>query len=84
MLPFNWELEFPEVFERENPGFDAIVGNPHSAGKIPPLTLIPKCYLARLLKVVHRLSESHGNADLCAHFFSVEPLLGYVKMVQWC
>ena len=28
VLPFNWELEFPEVFERENPGFDAIVGNP--------------------------------------------------------
>jgi hypothetical protein len=30
---FHWELEFPEVFyegsrERENPGFDAVVGNP--------------------------------------------------------
>lgn len=26
--PFHWEIEFPEVFGRDNPGFDAIVGNP--------------------------------------------------------
>jgi hypothetical protein len=26
--PFHWELEFPEVFARDNLGFDAIVGNP--------------------------------------------------------
>jgi hypothetical protein len=26
--PFHWEIEFPEVFERENPGFDGVVGNP--------------------------------------------------------
>ena len=31
--PFHWEIEFPEVFERENPGFDAIIGNPPFAGK---------------------------------------------------
>ncbi len=28
VTPFHWELEFPEVFSRENGGFDAIVGNP--------------------------------------------------------
>src|SRR5262249_18313607 len=33
MAPFHWELEFPEVFERENLGFDAFVGNPPFAGK---------------------------------------------------
>ncbi len=27
-LFFHWELEFPEVFEGRNPGFDAVVGNP--------------------------------------------------------
>lgn len=27
LTPFHWELEFPEVFERTNPGFDAVVGN---------------------------------------------------------
>jgi adenine-specific DNA-methyltransferase len=26
--PFNWHEEFPEVFDRENPGFDVIIGNP--------------------------------------------------------
>lgn len=26
--PFHWPLEFPEVFARENGGFDAMVGNP--------------------------------------------------------
>lgn len=25
---FHWELEFPEVFLRSNPGFDAVLGNP--------------------------------------------------------
>ena len=31
--PLHWEIEFPEVFGRENPGFDAMVGNPPFAGK---------------------------------------------------
>ena len=26
--PFHWELEFPDVFLQENPGFDLIIGNP--------------------------------------------------------
>jgi len=30
--PFHWEIEFPEVFARENPGFDAVVGNPPFLG----------------------------------------------------
>jgi len=25
---FHWTLEFPEVFARDNPGFDAVIGNP--------------------------------------------------------
>ncbi|MHC5609919.1 MAG: Eco57I restriction-modification methylase domain-containing protein [Nostoc sp.] len=29
---FNWEIEFPEVFDRDNSGFDAIVGNPPFLG----------------------------------------------------
>ena len=33
LAPFHWEIEFPEVFERENPGFDAIVGNPPFCGQ---------------------------------------------------
>jgi hypothetical protein len=30
--PFNWEIEFPEVFDRQNGGFDSIVGNPPFGG----------------------------------------------------
>ena len=33
LVPFHWEVEFPEVFDRENPGFDGIVGNPPFAGR---------------------------------------------------
>lgn len=66
VLPFSWELEFPEVFERENPGFDAIVGNPPFAGKNTTINAHPDGYLD-WLKIVH--PESHGNADLVAHFF---------------
>ena len=32
--PFHWEIEFPEVFGRENPGFDAFVGNPPFGGHV--------------------------------------------------
>jgi hypothetical protein len=28
LIPFHWEIEFPEVFDRVNPGFNVIVGNP--------------------------------------------------------
>lgn len=30
--PFCWEIEFPEVFHRENGGFDALIGNPPFIG----------------------------------------------------
>ena len=64
--PFHWEIWFPEVFDRENPGFDAIVGNPPFAGKNTLINANPAGYL-QWLKEVH--PESHGNADLVAHFF---------------
>ncbi|WBL78783.1 N-6 DNA methylase [Bradyrhizobium xenonodulans] len=28
LTPFHWEIEFPEVFARDNGGFDTVVGNP--------------------------------------------------------
>ncbi len=64
--PFHWELEFPEVFERENPGFDAIIGNPPFAGKNTIAASNPPAY-PDWLKQLH--TESHGNSDLVAHFF---------------
>ena len=64
--PLHWEIEFPEVFEREKPGFDAIFGNPPFAGKNTVSGSNVTGY-PDWLKQIH--SESHGNADLVAHFF---------------
>ena len=64
--PFHWEIEFPEVFERDNPGFDAIVGNPPFAGKNSVAAANVAGY-PDWLKQVH--AGSHGNADQVAHFF---------------
>ena len=66
LAPFHWEIEFQEVFKRENPGFDAVVGNPPFAGKNTVAAANPAGY-PDWLKTMH--TESHGNADLVAHFF---------------
>ena len=66
LAPFHWEIEFPEVFERENAGFDAIVGNPPYAGKNTVSAANVVGY-QDWLKEAH--VESHGASDLVAHFF---------------
>ena len=66
LVPFHWEIEFPEVFKRDNPGFDAFVGNPPFAGR---KTLRE----ANVSGYTDWLSELHpqcqGHVDLVAHFF---------------
>ncbi len=66
VTPFHWEIEFPEVFERENPGFDGIVGNPPFAGRS---TLYEGSRTGYIEWLCGLNKESHGNADLVAHFF---------------
>ena len=66
LAPFHWEIEFPEVFWRRNAGFDSIVGNPPFAGKNTVAVGNVASY-PEWLKCMHL--ESHGNADLVAHFF---------------
>ena len=66
LVPFYWEIEFPEVFDRENPGFDVIVGNPPFLGGNKISAVLGGEY-RDWLKQIH--SESRGNADLVAHFF---------------
>ncbi len=66
ITPFCWEVEFPEVFRRENGGFDAFIGNPPFAGK-NTLSEGSRKHFIDWLKVIHE--DSHGNADLVAHFF---------------
>ncbi|SDX45444.1 Eco57I restriction-modification methylase domain-containing protein [Thiocapsa roseopersicina] len=65
-VPFHWEIEFPEVFQSAQGGFDAIVGNPPFAGKNTLIGANTAGYLD-WLKRMH--PGAHGNADLVAHFF---------------
>ena len=64
--PFHWEIEFPEVFERENPGFDGFVGNPPFLGGKRISTIQGPPY-RDWLAAVHEGSNS--NTDIVAHFF---------------
>ncbi|MEI7892727.1 MAG: DNA methyltransferase, partial [Myxococcales bacterium] len=66
VLPLHWEIEFPEVFGRGNPGFDAMVGNPPFLGG----SSISSNYGNSTLHWLLALHEkSHGNGDLVAHFY---------------
>jgi hypothetical protein len=66
VLPFHWEIEFPEVFDCEKPGFDAFVGNPPFVGGRRVRGTLGDGYFDWLLQL-H--AESGGNSDLVAHFF---------------
>lgn len=64
--PLHWQLAFPDVFGRSERGFDVIVGNPPFAGKN---TIKKGSHKSILNWYKHLHPESHGNADLVAHFF---------------
>ena len=60
------EIEFPEVFGRTNPGFDAMVGNPPFVGRREIAGATRKNYSHWTVRL-HQ--GSTGNADLAAHFY---------------
>ena len=66
LVPFHWQIEYPEVFDRENPGFDSMVGNPPFGGHV---TVVVGNILGytEWLRLVH--PESTGKCDVVAHFF---------------
>ncbi|HOU53048.1 MAG TPA: N-6 DNA methylase [Myxococcota bacterium] len=66
LAPFHWEIEFPEVFERENPGFDAIVGNPPFMGGTIISTKLGERYRDWLYDAY---PEAKNRCDLVAYFF---------------
>ena len=66
LKPFHWEIEFPEVFERENPGFDAVIGNPPFMGGRNISATQGSTY-SKWLRTAN--VKSNGGADLVAHFF---------------
>ena len=65
-VTFHWEIEFPEVFSRERPGFDAMVGNPPFLGG-KRISTVSGEGLRDWLAAAH--VDSNSNADLVAHFF---------------
>ena len=66
LAPFHWQVEFPEVFDRENPGFDSMVGNPPFLGGRNLSSVQGEVY-SKWLLATHE--QSSGGADLVAHFF---------------
>jgi hypothetical protein len=66
LAPFHWEIEFPEVFERSHPGFDAFIGNPPFMGGKRISGSLGDPY-AKWLTTLH--AGASGNTDLVAHFY---------------
>lgn len=64
--PFNWPLEYPEVFEREKGGFDALIGNPPFAFGKNVSASLGTTYNTYLVTTNPSATK---NVDLCAHFF---------------
>lgn len=66
LAPFHWNIEFPEVFEREESGFDVFVGNPPFMGGRNLSSVAGSTYLGW---ITEQHGGSGGGADLVAHFF---------------
>ena len=66
VTPFHWEIEFPEVFDRENPGFDCVIGNPPFMGGVRISSSTSAAYLDY---ITSSYTGSGGQADLVAYFF---------------
>ncbi|MDL4862617.1 hypothetical protein NPJ88_009750, partial [Halomonas elongata] len=65
--PFHWPLEFPEVFQRANGGFDAMVGNPPFLGGKRITGVAGTAYRNWLVSAI--AGGRRGSADLVAYFF---------------
>ena len=66
VAPFHWELEFPEVFIRDNSGFDAVIGNPPFVGVVALGRSAGACYTEYLRQ---RYPPAGGKCDVVAFFY---------------
>jgi hypothetical protein len=67
--PFHWLLEFPEVFNRPNSGFDVVIGNPPYFAGSWLTTLLGAAYRSYLVKwIAEGVTGLRGTADLCTYF----------------
>jgi len=65
-LTLRRQEEFPDVFSRHNPGFDAVLGNPPFMGGRKMRGVLGEASLRRLKR---EWPHASWNADLCAFFF---------------
>jgi hypothetical protein len=65
--PFHWPLEYPEVFDREDPGFDAFVGNPPFLGGKKLSGAFGSVYQTYLVNYV--TLDNPSSVDFVVHFF---------------
>ena len=65
VVPFHWEVEFPEVFISDSPGFDAIVGNPAFLGGT---TIGGRLGIAYHDYLVESFPSATGLSDLVSFF----------------
>lgn len=65
VAPFHWDIEFPEVFDQANSGFDAFVGNPPFIAKNTIAGALGDCYKQWLAMV----PLTNGKSDIVAFFF---------------
>jgi len=63
--PFHWPLNFPEVFFRQNAGFDALIGNPPFMGGRKISSSLGVTYLNYLTSI---RTGINGIADFVCHF----------------
>lgn len=64
--PFHWEIEFSEVFGRQNSGFDAFVGNPPFLGGKRISTALGSGFRDWIKEMT---AGSNSNSDLVSFFF---------------
>ena len=84
IVPFHWELEFPEVFDldqslRPQSGFDAIVGNPPFAGRTPSSMVHPKA----ISTGSKRSMPSHMATRIWSRTSSAAPSMHCVQRLLW-
>ena len=80
---FHWELEFPEVFSGEKPGFDVVIGN-------PPYVRQERFFQQKAFFQSSFNKVYHGGADLYVYFIvqgvknlANSGLLGYITANKW-
>jgi len=63
--PLHWELAFPEAFQKENPGFDVLIGNPPYLGGRLISKALGEAYTPALKNT---LKVGKSSADLSIYF----------------